>query len=121
MRPLYHPAVEDVTVQGILHALADPVRVRILMELITSDSTNNCTSFTNIYRIPLPKSTLSQHFTVLREAGLISSERKGVELRNQIRTNDVMAKFGHLVGAILEAYKLEMQAKEAVTSPSESQ
>nr|GEU59330.1 hypothetical protein [Tanacetum cinerariifolium] len=26
MRPLYHPSDEEITVQGILHALADPVR-----------------------------------------------------------------------------------------------
>nr|GEX01773.1 hypothetical protein [Tanacetum cinerariifolium] len=110
MRPLYHPPVEEITVQGIMHALADPVRVRILMELISSDSTNNCTSFTNIYLTPLPKSTLSKHFAVLREAGLISSERKGVELRNQMRSNDLVPKFGRLLDAILEAYKQEIEA-----------
>ena len=33
MRPLYHPSVDEITVQGILYALSDPVRVRILMEL----------------------------------------------------------------------------------------
>jgi hypothetical protein len=29
MRPLIHPALEDVKVEAILHALADPVRVAI--------------------------------------------------------------------------------------------
>ena len=118
MRPLYHPPVEEITVQGIMHALADPVRVRILMELITSDATNNCTSFTNIYHTPLPKSTLSKHFAVLREAGLISSERKGVELHNQMRSKDLAPKFDRLLEAILEAYRVEMQAQQAVTTAS---
>ena len=31
----------------------------------------------------IPKSTLSQHFKILREAGLIRSVRKGVELKNE--------------------------------------
>lgn len=112
MRPLYHPAVEEITVQGILHALADPVRARILMELISSDSTLNCTAFLNIYNTPLPKSTLSQHFTILRESGLVYSERKGVAMHNRVR-NDIMPIFGDLVGAILEAYRQEIQTKQA--------
>jgi hypothetical protein len=37
MRPLYHPLMAEVTVQGILHALSDPVRARIFMELAASE------------------------------------------------------------------------------------
>jgi DNA-binding transcriptional ArsR family regulator len=73
MRPLYHPAAADITVQGILHALSDPVRIRIMMELLTSESTLNCTDFLHIYNAPLPKSTLSKHIGILREAGLLSA------------------------------------------------
>lgn len=109
MRPLYHPAIEEITVQGILHALADPVRVRILMGLFRSDCTRNCTTFLNVSNTPLPKSTLSMHFGVLRESGLIRSERRGVELHNQVRDKDVMPKFGPLIDAILDAYQKEGQ------------
>ena len=51
---------------------------------------------------------------MLREAGLISSEHKGVELRNQMRSNDLVPKFGRLLDAILAAYKQEMEAKQGV-------
>ncbi|WP_334270664.1 ArsR/SmtB family transcription factor, partial [Edaphobacter sp. HDX4] len=34
----------------------------------------------------MPKSTLSQHFKVLRESGLIRAERKGVEMHNTSRS-----------------------------------
>lgn len=112
MRPLTHPALEEITVQGILHALSDPVRVRILMELVTTESTLNCTAFVNIYHTPLPKSTLSKHMSILREAGLIYSERRGVELHNRVRLHDVMPKFEQLIGAILEAAKAEIEAKK---------
>ncbi len=110
MRPLYHPSIEEITVQGIMHALADPVRVRILMGLFSSDCSRNCATFLNIYDTPLPKSTLSKHFAVLRESGLIRSERKGVELHNQVRDKDVMPEFGPLIDAILEAYQKEGRA-----------
>jgi DNA-binding transcriptional ArsR family regulator len=120
MRPLYHPNVEEITVQGIMHALSDPVRVSIVMELSSADCTRNCSAFLNVQDTPLPKSTLSKHFAVLREAGLIRSERKGVEVHNQVRTQEVMAKFGPLIDAILDAYQKEGQASTALPSGTEN-
>lgn len=111
MRPLYHPSPDEITVQGILHALADPVRVRMLMELLSTEATLNCTDFRNIHNAPLPKSTLSNHVTILREAGLITSERRGVELHNRVRLHQAIPPLEHLIGAILAAYKLEFEAK----------
>src|ERR1700748_2452910 len=82
MRPLSHPSVEDISVEAILHALSDPVRVAIFAELVGSECSHNCSSFLNISERSIPKSTLSQHFKVLREAGLICGERRGVEMHN---------------------------------------
>jgi DNA-binding transcriptional ArsR family regulator len=108
MRPLYHPPVEEITVQGILYALSDPVRVRILAELVEADCGKNCTAFLKIGKQELPKSTLSQHFKILREAGLIRSERKGVELQSKPRCGE-LKRFGPMLGAILDAYKQELK------------
>ena len=55
----------------------------------------------------IPKSSLSQHFRVLREAGLIRSERHGVEMRTFARSAEVEARFPGLLGAILDAYQTE--------------
>ncbi len=93
--------------QGILHALSDPVRVGIFVELVRVACPKNCATFANIRKTPLPKSTLSQHFKVLREAGLIRSERKGVELQNRVRGEDLKKRFGPLIKAILKAYENE--------------
>ena len=107
MRPLFHPSVDEITVQGILYALSDPARVRILLELADSDCAKNCSTFININKTPLPKSTLSQHFKILREAGLIHSVRKGVELQNEIRCTDLKKRFGPMIGEIIKAYQDE--------------
>jgi DNA-binding transcriptional ArsR family regulator len=108
VRPLYHPALKEITVQGILYALSDPARVRILVELLDADCAKNCTAFANISNTPLPKSTLSQHFKILREAGLIRSVRKGVELQNQANCcAELKEKFGPLIHEILQAYQNE--------------
>jgi hypothetical protein len=50
---------------------------------------------------------LSQQFKILREAGLIRSERKGVELHNRTRCAEIEDKFGPMINAIIEAYKNE--------------
>ncbi len=107
MRPLYHPTLNEITVQGILYALSDPVRVRIYAELAQADCAMNCTSFMSHGSLELPKSTLSQHFKILREAGLVRSERKGVELRNSTRCQELKKKFGPMIGGILNAYANE--------------
>ena len=107
MRPLYHPPLNEITVQGILYALSDPVRVRIFMELARAECPQSCSTFLNVASTPLPKSTLSQHFKVLREAGLIRSERKGVELQSQTRCQELAKKFGRLVPTIVAAYERE--------------
>jgi DNA-binding transcriptional ArsR family regulator len=107
MRPLYHPPLSEITVQGILYALSDPVRVRIFMQLAAAECPKSCSALGNVGASPMPKSTLSQHFKVLREAGLIRSERKGVELQNPTRCAELKGRFGPLVNAIVKAYKDE--------------
>src|SRR5712664_4506684 len=107
MRPLYHPPLNEITVQGILYALSDPIRVRICAELAQADSAMNCSTFLPNGNVKVPKSTLSQHFKILREAGLIRSERQGVELKNSTRCQELEKKFGPLVATILQAYEKE--------------
>jgi DNA-binding transcriptional ArsR family regulator len=107
MRPLYHPSLKEISVQGILFALSDPVRVRICAELAQAECAMNCSAFLPNGNVKVPKSTLSQHFKILREAGLIRSERQGVELKNSTRCQELKKKFGPLVSGILHAYENE--------------
>ncbi len=109
MRPIYHPHPDEITVQGILYALSDPVRVQIYSQLLGANCSQNCTTFVNVGATPLPKSTLSQHFKILREAGLIRSERKGVELQNRSRCEDLQ-KLKPMLLEIVAAYQAECQA-----------
>ena len=79
MKPLVHPALRDITVEGILHALSYPVRVAIYADIVGSDCSQTCSNFVNIVDKSIPKSTLSLHFKAMREAGLISrrTQRSG--------------------------------------------
>lgn len=105
MKPLLHPSVEDITVEGILHALSDSVRVTIFAKIANSDCARTCSHFLQVCDQPVPKSTLSQHFKVLREAGLIRSVRQGVEMKNEARCAEIEKRFPGLLPAILQAHQ----------------
>jgi DNA-binding transcriptional ArsR family regulator len=104
MRPLYHPDMDDVTVESILYAFSDPLRVQIYIQLAKAESPRSCSNVLQVEEVTLPKSTLSHHFKILREAGLIYSERKGVELQSRTRCAELKERFGGLVLSIVEAY-----------------
>src|SRR5277367_2378032 len=107
MRPLFHPSMNEVSVETILHALSDPVRVAIYAEIVGSGCAQNCSNFLNVSEKSIPKSTLSQHFKALREAGLIRGERRGVEMHNTSRCAEVDQRFPGLIAAIVKAHKIQ--------------
>src|SRR3954447_20361877 len=107
MKPLVHPALEDITVEGILHALSDPTRVEIFAKMADSNGSANCSSFLTVNEKAVPKSTLSQHFKVLRDAGLVRSERVGVEMQNSSRCAEIETRFPGLLPALMAALKIQ--------------
>jgi DNA-binding transcriptional ArsR family regulator len=107
VRPLFHPSLEDITVEGILHALSDPVRVAIYADIVAQECSQNCSMFLNISDKAIPKSTLSQHFRALREAGLIRGERRGIEMHNTSRCAEVEERFPGLLRAIVNAHSIQ--------------
>jgi DNA-binding transcriptional ArsR family regulator len=106
-RPLTHPHIDDVTVAGILHALSDPVRLGIVNKLLKSPAGMNCRQTTLKLKLTMPKSTCSQHYRILREAGLIASERKGVDLSSRVRASELETRFPGLLASILKSYTKE--------------
>ena len=111
VRPLFHPAIEDVSVEAILHALSDPIRVAIFAEIVGSACSRNCSNFLNVTEKDIPKSTLSQHFKLLREAGLIRGERRGVEMHNTSRCTEIDRRFPGLIAAIVNAHHIQSVRK----------
>jgi DNA-binding transcriptional ArsR family regulator len=111
MRPLFHPSIEDVTVEAILHVLSDPVRVAIFADIASSGCSQNCSTFLNVSEKAVPKSTLSQHFKALREAGLIRGERHGVEMQNTSRCAEIDQRFPGLIAAIVKAHNIQSEEK----------
>lgn len=118
MRPLLHPSIEEVTVEGILHALADPVRVAMFADIVSQGCPQSCSNFLTVSDKAIPKSTLSQHFKVLREAGLIRSERHGVEMHNVSRCTEIQHRFPGLIQAIVSAHAIQLADQARATAPA---
>ena len=93
-----HPAREEIELAAVLHALSDPVRLRIVSGL-ASDTGRSCGSF----ELPVTKSTCTHHFKVLREAGVIEQRQHGTARLNTLRREDLDARFPGLLETILAA------------------
>ena len=114
MRTLVHPEIADVPLEMILYALADPVRVAIFAGLAKQECSQSCSSFLTVGKKEIPKSTLSQHFRILREAGLIRSERRGVEMHNSSRCAEVDARYPGMLAAIANAHNVQMADRKRI-------
>jgi DNA-binding transcriptional ArsR family regulator len=100
MTRFVHPATQDITLAGVLGALSDPMRLQILRKLLESRAGSlSCSAAAPCAE--MAKSTLSHHFRVLRDAGLIRTTKQGVENLNTVRWGEVNARFPGLLKAIL--------------------
>ena len=118
MRPLFHPSIEEVTVEGILHALSDPVRAAMYADIVAQQCPQTCSNFLTVSDQVIPKSTLSQHFKILREAGLIRSERHGVEMHNISRCTELEQRFPGLIRAIVTAHTIQSADEARAKMPT---
>ena len=94
-----HPDRAEIELGAVLHALSDPVRLRMVACLATADAERTCGSF----EVPVTKSTCTHHFKVLREAGVIRQRQEGTTRLNTLRRDDLEARFPGLLATILKA------------------
>ncbi|WP_236243468.1 helix-turn-helix transcriptional regulator [Streptomyces sp. CC228A] len=98
-RELAHPARDEIRLEGVLHALSDPMRLRVVRELAAAGSEVSCSHV----ELPVAKSTSTHHFRVLRESGVIRQTYCGTAKLNGLRRDDLDALFPGLLDAVLSA------------------
>jgi DNA-binding transcriptional ArsR family regulator len=98
-RELPHPEREEIRLEGLLHALADPMRLRIVSELAAESAELSCSRFD----LPVTKSTTTHHFRVLRESGVIRQVYRGTAKMNALRREDLDGLFPGLLDSLLAA------------------
>jgi DNA-binding transcriptional ArsR family regulator len=82
----------------LFKALSDPNRVSILIRLAESGMPQTVTEVSNC--CPVNMSVVSRHLKILREAGVLSSEKQGKEVYYTVRTDDLVKSLRTLANAI---------------------
>ncbi|NEP60820.1 MAG: helix-turn-helix transcriptional regulator [Symploca sp. SIO2G7] len=99
MRPITHPDITQISLPDVLYALGDPVRLKIV-KTIAQKGEQACRSCGGD---EIAKSTLSHHFKILREAGIIHTEKVGTQHLNSLRTHELNGRFPGVLAAVLAA------------------
>jgi DNA-binding transcriptional ArsR family regulator len=99
-----HPDPKDVSLDAVLHALADPAR-RAIVKALAADKQCAGKGLACAAAAPaaLPKSTLSNHYAVLRSAGLVRAVKDGAAVIHTLRCTEIEARFPGVLSAILAA------------------
>ncbi|KUN78929.1 ArsR family transcriptional regulator [Streptomyces bungoensis] len=96
--PPVHTDPDAVSLETALLALADPVRRSLVRELARAgDWERTCGGFD----VPVTKATLSRHFAVLRESGLLEQRDAGPKRLNRLRRAEFEARFPGLLDLVL--------------------
>ncbi|MES4903971.1 MULTISPECIES: ArsR family transcriptional regulator [unclassified Streptomyces] len=98
-RSLEHPARDAIRLEDVLHALSDPMRLRVVRTLAEQARELACSDI----ELPVSKSTTTHHFRVLRECGVISQIYRGTAKMNALRREDLDALFPGLLDSVLLA------------------
>ncbi|TYR81646.1 helix-turn-helix transcriptional regulator [Priestia megaterium] len=98
MRIPYQPPQSEICLTAVLHALSDPNRLRIV-QCLEKRKENHCSYYQNLN---VSKSTLSHHFKVLREAGIIKVRIEGTQHFYSIRRKELDELFPGLLSSIVQ-------------------
>ena len=96
MRHARLPASDEIALEDVFHALSDPFRLEVVRRLATEGEAS-CQALEG----DRPKSSVSHHFRVLREAGLIRTRNEGATRMNALRREDIDRRFPGLLSCVL--------------------
>lgn len=99
MRPFKHPTINEFALERVLYALSDPLRLDIVRRLDRLGEAS-CGELDG----GRPKSSVSHHFRVLRDAGLVYTHNVGTTHINTLRSGDLQDRFPGLLAAILSQH-----------------
>lgn len=94
-REIQHPHIDDIALASVFDALRDPVRLSIV-QLADAEPGLPCGAFEE----RIPKSTMSHHWRILRQSGLIRQEPDGTTRRNYLRREEIDGRFPGLLDAV---------------------
>lgn len=97
----YHPAPEEMSLAGVMHALSDPVRLKLVLVLQQGGDELGCKALQA--EVPVVKSTLSHHIRTLREAGIARVRTQGTQSFISLRLEELEGRFPGIMPAVIQA------------------
>ncbi len=94
-----YPELDEIRIEAVLAALADPVRLDMVRQLAEPGTEISCSGFD----VAVTKSTLTHHLRTLREAGVIIGRQQGTARYNSLRRKDLDQLFPGLLQGVLAA------------------
>ncbi|WP_459644509.1 ArsR/SmtB family transcription factor [Kineococcus sp. NUM-3379] len=98
MQELPHPSREQIRIEGVLEALANPLRLRVVQRLAEFGELTCATALPDV-----TPSTASRHWRVLRESGVLHARREGRRVLMSLRRDDLDVRFPGLLDCVLAA------------------
>lgn len=95
-RSYHHPDVEDLSLARVLAALSDPTRLEMVRRLSDGREHDSLDLAED-----LPRSTLTYHTRMLREAGVTWTRSEGRACLIRLRDDDLDTLFPGLLAAIV--------------------
>jgi DNA-binding transcriptional ArsR family regulator len=100
MEVIEHPKLKEVSLEQVLKALGDPVRISIVRQLLSSPTKEKaCGTFD----YTITKATFSHHMQILREAGVIRTCQEGTRRMTSLRGEELNKRFPGLLEMILSS------------------
>jgi DNA-binding transcriptional ArsR family regulator len=104
---MYHPDPQQINLSSVLYALGDPIRLAIVRQLAERGEQNCCD-----FGFAIARSTMSHHFKILRESGVVLSRKSGTQHINSLRQQELNERFPGLLTAVLQgANELDVHSK----------
>ncbi|MQY28447.1 ArsR/SmtB family transcription factor [Nocardia aurantia] len=100
---LVHPEPAELDLLDVLHALSDRTRMTIVRTL-RAQPERACGTFP----VDVAPSTLTHHFRVLREAGVIHQREHGNRRWTSLRATELENRFPGLLDTILDTYERQV-------------
>jgi DNA-binding transcriptional ArsR family regulator len=104
---LVHPEADQLQITRVMHALSDPTRLTIIRTLVQNEE-RPCGTFP----VEVAPSTLTHHFRVLREAGVIRQREDGSRRWTSLRRDELEHRYPGLIDLVLQGASRDDPASE---------
>ena len=107
MKVVTHPPVQDLDLAKVLQALSDPVRLK-LVQMLAAERDLPCSALC----LGRPKSSMSHHFKIMIDAGLLRVDVVGNIHLNNLRLKDLESRFPGLMTSVLRVAAKPIQTSK---------